>query len=860
MNKRKWLSILLCIVLALSMLPVATSAAEDKGNISLSAVTGNPSGSSNEGYANLFDGNTGSKWCCSFSGSAYVIFKASEPVKVSGYSIATANDTAGYSERNPVEWTLSACTNYEDESTSWTVIDTVTDGRLPSANETYTDFILSEPTPLYQYFKLEITKINSGSLMQISEIAMVQCDHQFEDTGTTIAPTCTEGGYDVYECSICHLQKNVLNDEPANGHNFENGIGICTVCGYWPVDHPVNYLDENGTEQTVVCDASITAEYLSNNSNTLTSGWYLVNSDVTIFDRITVSGTVHLILADGYTLTAKQGIQVQDTNALTIYGQASGTGTLTATGGYGGAGIGGGGSMQGNGGSGGSVTINGGTVIATGGMYAAGIGGGAGGIDVGRYTGGSGANVTINGGTVIATSTKTFMNTYAPGIGGGIGNTTGGAGGSLTVTGGYVVANGIGGAGSKNGNSPGANGTFSVSGNSVVISDYIKDSADTSGWSGIVFIGDSGTVYGTSVTPEEDFEIPGGKTLTIANGQTLTIPAGVTLTNNGTIIIEDGGTLVNNGTIINNGTITNNGTYTGNAPKCSATYLDADGTEKTALCDAILTADNIGSYTTINEGWYIVRGNVTTSSRITISGDVHLILADNCNLNANSGIDVTADNRLTVYAQSTEESTMGTLTAKTTDMYGAAIGGGNNASGGNITVNGGIVNATATAKGGGFTYGAAIGGNITISGGTVNANVTADGGYAFGAAIGGGNISVNGGIVNATVTAQSGGAAYGAAIGGGITGSGGNIIISGGTVNANVTADGGYAYCAAIGGDAGGTFSTGENGNAVIFASSISDQSGKTAGTWSGVIFEGNDGKVYGTSIAPTEDFEMGSS
>lgn len=365
-----------------------------------------------------------------------------------------------------------------------------------------------------------------------------------------------------------------------NGTITNNG----TYTGNAP-KYSATYLDADGAEQTAICNV-ITADNIGEYT-TINSGWYVVQGEVSTDTRITVSGTVHLILTDGCTFTAGNGIQVQDTNALTVYAQANGTGTLTATGGAWaagiggsggnitinggivnatggnfGAGIGGGGSSS-NGNNGGTVTINGGTVIATGGIYAAGIGGGAGGIDAGRYTGGSGANVTINGGTVIATSKKTVMNTYAPGIGGGIGNTTGGAGGSLTVTGGYVVTNGIGGAGSKNGNSPGANGTFSVSGNSVVISGYIKDSADTSGWSGIVFIGNSGTIYGTSVAPEEDFEIPGGKTLTIANGQTLTIPSGVTLTNNGTIIIEEGGTLINNGTIINNGSVYVDGVLSG---------------------------------------------------------------------------------------------------------------------------------------------------------------------------------------------------------------------------------------------------------------------------------------------------------
>ena len=51
-------------------------------------------------------------------------------------------------------------------------------------------------------------------------------------------------------------------------------------------------------------------------------GWYVVNDDVTIDQLVTVTGDVHLILKDGYTLTASQGINVTDTNSLTIYGQA----------------------------------------------------------------------------------------------------------------------------------------------------------------------------------------------------------------------------------------------------------------------------------------------------------------------------------------------------------------------------------------------------------------------------------------------------------------------------------------------------------------------------------------------------------
>ena len=51
-------------------------------------------------------------------------------------------------------------------------------------------------------------------------------------------------------------------------------------------------------------------------------GWYVVKSDVTLEQLVTVSGSVHLILMDDATLTAKRGIRVSAGNSLNIYGQS----------------------------------------------------------------------------------------------------------------------------------------------------------------------------------------------------------------------------------------------------------------------------------------------------------------------------------------------------------------------------------------------------------------------------------------------------------------------------------------------------------------------------------------------------------
>ena len=336
-------------------------------------------------------------------------------------------------------------------------------------------------------------------------------------------------------------------------------------------------------------------------------------------------------------------------------------------------------------------------------------------------------------------------------------------------------------------------------------------------------------------------------------------------------------------------------------------YLDETGTLQTCASATKVT----DSVTAWSNGWYVVTGDVTigteeTPLRVTVSGDVRLILADGCTLTVNGCIQVQDDddditngsaNALTIYAQSTDKSTMGELIAKGAERdFNAAIGGGNGdtgGSGGKITINGGIVTATSNAGagiGGGYGDGSGgSGGTVTINGGIVTA--TSIGGAGIGGGEGeggsggsGGTITINGGVVKAESTlgaaiggGYSGGGTggdggkititggnttasgyYCTAIGGGFGdygGSGGEVTITGGTVTATGNARGNTsAYIIGVEGIGGGryditsgtdgTFQTTNNGNAVIFASSIGDQSHKA--DWSGIIFEGDEGKVYG--------------
>ena len=188
----------------------------------------------------------------------------------------------------------------------------------------------------------------------------------------------------------------------------------------------------------------------------------------------------------------------------------------------------------------------------------------------------------------------------------------------------------------------------------------------------------------------------------------------------------------------------------GNVP-----YVDANGNPQTAS-----SATSVGSSTTTwNNGWYVVSGDVTIDSRITVSGNVNLILGNGKTLNANAGIQVASGNSLTIYGQS---GGTGALIADVTNIStskDAAIGGNAGAACGTVTINGGNV----TAKARGESFAAGIGGG----GGAPNT--------ATGA---GGAVTVNGGIVYA----QGGNGASG--IGGAYLGSGGSVTINGGTVTA----------------------------------------------------------------------------
>ena len=123
------------------------------------------------------------------------------------------------------------------------------------------------------------------------------------------------------------------------------------------------------------------------------------------------------------------------------------------------------------------------------------------------------------------------------------------------------------------------------------------------------------------------------------------------------------------------------------ATQSNVTYLDVNGISQT--CASATVVDS--TTTTWNGGWYVVQGTVVISQGVTFSGDVHLILTDNCDLTVENGIEGQGD--LTVYAQSTGDAQGSMSAVGSSVMEGDKSVSRGIRVNGNFSINGGTVNA-----------------------------------------------------------------------------------------------------------------------------------------------------------------------
>ena len=296
-------------------------------------------------------------------------------------------------------------------------------------------------------------------------------------------------------------------------------------------------------------------------------------------------------------------------------------------------------------------------------------------------------------------------------------------------------------------------------------------------------------------------------------------------------------------------------------------YNAAEKTFKTAEEYTVLTTEN---GTVLNGGWYVVKDTVTFTDRLTVNGEVHLILTDGCTLDAQKGITVEDNNSLTIYSQHDDtaetgaDQNSGTLVAtvpekvdqddiaygaaaigSTADGYEAGSGWQKLHTTGAITIHGGVVTATAEKPSGVITrtsYGAGVGGGAgcaggatTIYGGTVTAYSRIRGAGIGGGENGdGGTIAIHGGKIDAgSANAETNETTFGAGIGGGKNGSGGEITITGGKVE---------AICRAMGAGIGG--GDGGEGGKITISGGVVAATGKVGGTGIGGGTNGSGGEI----------------
>ena len=263
------------MLLMLLLLPANMVARTEYDNtVTFTALEGNPEGYDKESYANLFDGKKEdgnfSKWCCKFSGSAYVIFEASKAGIPVGYTITTGNDNAnsGCGGRNPKSWKLYGNNTGSDDA--WELIDEVNkDKVLQDKNYTSYNFDCKCSTS-YQYFKWEISAIRRGSLLQVGEfeLKLNTCSHKNADGSSalgeaikTVESTCIEHGYTTHECSICHSIVKVDKDDELNKHTLTRHAqedATCIETGkkeYWQCS-VCNKLFSDDNATTEITDAA----------------------------------------------------------------------------------------------------------------------------------------------------------------------------------------------------------------------------------------------------------------------------------------------------------------------------------------------------------------------------------------------------------------------------------------------------------------------------------------------------------------------------------------------------------------------------------------------------------------------------
>ena len=224
-----------------------------------------------------------------------------------------------------------------------------------------------------------------GVTLSLPAATYVWNEQNLYKSGTVVTLNCTVPDGKVFDHYTVNSGDISNADSQTGEHTLTGFSQDVTITGIFADLVNVTYIAADGTAQ------SHAAAEIDGSKTNLPGGWYVVNSDVALTTKLNFTGDTHLILADGKTLSIDAsgdsdpnyfflGLSCRDGSTsyeLTIYGQAAGTGKVTAKHGHPGYGSACGYNAK-------TITINGGVVEAT---------------SSGR--GICGSNVIINGGQII---------------------------------------------------------------------------------------------------------------------------------------------------------------------------------------------------------------------------------------------------------------------------------------------------------------------------------------------------------------------------------------------------------------------------------------------------------------------------
>ena len=126
-----------------------------------------------EDAPNLLDGKTDTKFNV-LDTSMYIIWKAPKMLRVSSYTITTANDTSVYKGRNPKTWVLYGSNKkLSRNAKGWKKIHAVTnDKKLKPVDFKKYTYKLKKMAKPYRYYKLEIKANKGADCTQLSEFTL----------------------------------------------------------------------------------------------------------------------------------------------------------------------------------------------------------------------------------------------------------------------------------------------------------------------------------------------------------------------------------------------------------------------------------------------------------------------------------------------------------------------------------------------------------------------------------------------------------------------------------------------------------------------------------------------------------------